>query len=72
MPTHISAPRFNFFACRPLAGNRIAHFIVEIREEDATMKNKRRAVFLLLFVGGLLALASAWDLPEDHHSRRAA
>jgi hypothetical protein len=55
-----------------LLATALPHFIVEIREEDATMKNKRRAVFLLLFVGGLLALASAWDLPEDHHSRRAA
>jgi hypothetical protein len=29
------------------------------------MKNKRRAVFVLLVFGSLLALASAWDLPHD-------
>jgi len=29
------------------------------------IKNKRRAMFVLLVFGSLLALASAWDLPED-------
>jgi hypothetical protein len=29
------------------------------------MKHKRRAVFVLFVVGSLLALVSAWDLPED-------
>lgn len=29
------------------------------------MKNKRRAVFVLLALGSILALVSAWDLPED-------
>jgi len=28
-------------------------------------KNKRRAIFVLLFLGSLLALASAWDLPDE-------
>jgi hypothetical protein len=35
------------------------------------MKNKRRTIFFLLFVSSLLALASAWDLPEDHNARPA-
>ena len=29
------------------------------------MKNKRRAVFILLFLGSFLALVAAWNLPES-------
>jgi len=29
------------------------------------MKHKRRAIFLLVALGSILALVSTWDLPED-------
>jgi hypothetical protein len=29
------------------------------------MKHKRRAVFLLVALGSILALVSSWNLPED-------
>ncbi|MFZ3200998.1 MAG: hypothetical protein WA175_07595 [Candidatus Acidiferrales bacterium] len=30
--------------------------------------NKRRAVYVLLVLGSLLALASAWNLSDDPHN----
>jgi hypothetical protein len=35
------------------------------------MKSKRRALFLLVVFGSLLALAAAWDLPDDNYDRAA-
>ncbi len=29
------------------------------------MKNKRRAICILMLLGSFLVLASAWNLPED-------
>jgi len=33
------------------------------------MKNKRRAVCILLLLGSILVLAGAWNLSEDAHTQ---
>jgi hypothetical protein len=66
LPARLARRGSNFFRCRGFGGNHLAPFHRrDKRGRDLTMKNKRRAIFVLLFLGSLLALAGAWNLPED-------
>jgi hypothetical protein len=62
----MAAIETKFFGfCRFPAWHAHCLSLIASRKGEEIMKNKRRAICILLVLSGILVLAGAWNLPED-------